>query len=139
MFGGVDEFALIQPALPCLQVTVDGSVRLYTLDWDGPFQFAGELLASIPHSKEEDYTAYFWQVNSKDVIVLGKLAQIVRNSVAGQAYKNFIPGYAAIWSWTRNSTSVSLCIADPLATYIIIHIHICTYIYIHLYTSCLCM
>lgn len=120
--AGVDEFALIQPALPCLQVTVDGSVRLYTLDWDGPFQFAGELLASIPHSQEEDYTAYFWQVGRKDVIVLGKLARIVRNTVAGQAYKNFIPDYAAIWSWTRNSTSVSLCIADPSATYV----HTCT-------------
>lgn len=100
-------------APPCLKVTVDGSVRLYTLDWQRPFQYTGELLASVPHSEQDDYTAYFWQVSREDVRVLGHLARIVRNSVAGQAYKDFVPEYAAIWSWTRNSTNVSLCIEDP--------------------------
>ena len=88
---------------------MDGAVRLYTLDWHGPFQYAGELLASVPLSEQEDYTAYFWQVSRENVKVLGKLARIVKSSVAGQAYKGFLPDYAAIWSWTRNSTNVSLC------------------------------
>lgn len=88
---------------------MDGAVRLYTLDWDGPFQYAGEVLASVPQSQQEDYTAYFQQVNSNNSRTLAKLAVIVRNSAAGHTYKDFVPAYAAVWSWTRNSTNVSLC------------------------------
>lgn len=87
---------------------MDGMVRLYSgLDGPRAFQFAGELLVYVPRPQQEDYTVYFRQVNSKDVEIIAKLASIVKHSVPGRRSVEFIPEYAAIWSWTRNSTYVS--------------------------------
>ena len=98
---------------------MDGLVRLYAgLSGPRALQFAGELLVSVPQPQQEEYTAYFRQVNSKDKSTLAKLALIVRYSVPGRRSVEFIPEYAAIWSWTRNSTHVSSMVQSDSFVYV---------------------